>query len=106
MHNENTPKCCYKNKNSITGKKLLFHFYYYAGEAEIIEKNGHRKFVFWEWIIYGRHPSSITPNGISSVETAVAFVCITLRPTLSQTSDLPTFFTLLSHGTLFQLQNS
>lgn len=30
MHNENT-EICYKNKNSITGKKLLFHFYVLCG---------------------------------------------------------------------------
>lgn len=65
MHNENTPKYfATKTKTPLLGVKSFFfistfvHYIIMWGEAEIIEKNGHRMcFHFHEWIIYDYRPS-------------------------------------------------
>lgn len=60
MHIGNTPKFATKTKLHYKGQKLFIPFRsFYAGEAEIIEKNGRRMcFYFCEWIIYGHFPSN------------------------------------------------
>lgn len=104
----NTPKIATKTKSPLLGggvrrKKLFIPFFswYYAGEAEIIEKKWPQDVLYIsEWIIYGRcvhsrERTTVNKRPLDDSNTA--------PNSFSQTSDLPTNIVALFNGTLESL---